>query len=67
MRSVAMFCARWMRRISSRMATRVAGVERGQRLVQQQRARAEDERAGERHALLLPAGELRRQAIGEPG
>ena len=38
-------------------------VERAERLVEQQRARAVDERAGERHALLLAAGELRRLAL----
>src|SRR5438093_6855973 len=42
-------------------------VERRERLVQKQRARAEHERARQRDALLLPAGEPRRQAIGEPG
>ena len=40
-------------------------VERAQRLVEQQQMRREDERAGERHALLLAAGELSRQALGE--
>ena len=35
-----------------------AQVERAERLVEQQRARPVDERAGERHALLLAAGEL---------
>ena len=37
-------------------------VERAERLVEQQRARPVHERAGERHALLLAAGELRRLA-----
>ena len=35
-------------------------VERAERLVHQEHA-GEDERAGERHALLLAAGELARQ------
>ena len=34
------------------------GVEVGQRLVEQQRLRFDDQRARQRHALLLPAGEL---------
>ena len=42
-------------------------VERRKRLVQKQRARAEDEGARQRDALLLPARELRRQALGKPG
>ena len=40
-------------------------VERAERLVEQQRARVVHERAGERDALLLAAGELRRLAVGE--
>jgi hypothetical protein len=40
-------------------------VERAQRLVEQQHARAVDDRPRERDALLLPAGELRRLAPGE--
>ena len=43
-----------------------AQVERAERLVEQERARAVDERAGERDALLLAAGELRR-ACASPG
>ena len=39
------------------------GIERRQRLVQQQGAGIGDQRAGERHALLLPAGKLGRQAL----
>jgi hypothetical protein len=42
-----------------------AQVERAERLVEQQRARAVDERAGERDALLLAAGELARLALAE--
>ena len=38
-------------------------VERAERLVEQQQARVEDDGAGERHALLLAAGELARQAL----
>ena len=37
-------------------------VERRQRLVEEQDRRIGDQRAGQRHALLLAAGELRRQA-----
>ena len=40
-------------------------VERGQRLVEQQHARIGDQRARQRHALLLAAGELGRQPVGE--
>ena len=40
-------------------------VERGERLVEQQHLRAARERAGQRHPLLLAAGELVRQALGE--
>ena len=43
-----------------------AQVERAERLVEQQGARPVDERAGERDALLLAAGELRRLALAEP-
>ena len=46
-----------------------AGVERAERLVEQQHARLHGERAGQRHALALAAGELRRVAraeVGEP-
>ena len=39
-----------------------AQVERAERLVEQQRPRAVDQRAGERHTLLLATGELRRLA-----
>ena len=40
-------------------------VQRSQRLVEQQRCRLVDERAGQRHALLLAAGELSRAPILE--
>ena len=40
-------------------------VERAERLVEQQHARAVDERPGERDALLLAAGQLARLAVGE--
>ena len=40
-------------------------VERAERLVEQDQLRLEHERAGERHALLLSAGELRRPARAE--
>ena len=42
-----------------------AQVERAERLVEEQRARPVDERAGERHALLLAAGQLGRLALAE--
>ena len=42
-------------------------VERGERLVEQEQARALHQRAGERHALLLAAGELVGAAVGELG
>ena len=41
------------------------GVERAERLVQQQDARLHRQRAGQRHALPLPAGELRRIAFAQ--
>ena len=40
-------------------------VERAERLVEQQHARAVDDRAGERDALALAAGELRRLALAD--
>ena len=40
------------------------GVERAERLVEQQHARLDGERAGQRDALALAAGELRRIAAG---
>ena len=40
-------------------------VERAERLVQQEGARIVDQRPRQRHALLLPARELRRLAVGE--
>ena len=40
-------------------------VERAERLVEQQQARPLDQRAGERDALLLPARQLLRLAVGE--
>ena len=40
-------------------------VERGERLVEQQHARALDQRARERDALALAAGELMRLALAE--
>ena len=42
-------------------------VERAQRLVEQHDRRLEHHRAGQRDALLLPAGKLRRAAVAEPG
>ncbi len=43
------------------------GVEVGQWLVAQQQPRPHRERAGQRHALLLPAGEGVRMAVGQIG
>ena len=42
------------------------GVERAERLVEQQDARLDRERAGQRDALALAAGKLRRIALAEP-
>ena len=42
------------------------GVERRERLVEQQHLRADRQRAGQRHALLLAAGELIRVAVAQP-
>ena len=42
-------------------------VEIGERLVEHQDLRFEDQRAGDRDALLLPAGELRRKPLAQPG
>ena len=42
------------------------GVERRQRLVQQQHPRPLDQGAGQSHALALAAGQLVRHAVGEP-
>ena len=41
------------------------GVERAERLVEQQHLRVEHQRPGQGDALLLAAGELRRTALGE--
>jgi len=41
------------------------GVERAERLVEQQHARLDGQRAGQRHALALAARELRRRALAE--
>ena len=43
------------------------GIERRERLVEQQHRRLRHQRAGDRHALLLPAGELVRIAPAEAG
>ena len=42
------------------------GIERAERLVEQQDARLDGERAGKRHALALAAGKLARIAVGQP-
>ena len=41
------------------------GVEGAEGLVEQQHARLDRQRAGQRHALALPARELRRVAVGQ--
>ena len=46
------------------MPTVVAGVEVSGRLVGEQDQRAVDERARDRHALLLTAGQLGREVLG---
>ena len=43
------------------------GVERAERLVEQQHGRVEHERAGQRDPLLLAAGQLARPPLGERG
>ena len=43
------------------------GVEIGERLVEQQDARLDDQRAGQRDALLLAARHAPRKAVGEGG
>ena len=57
--------SRWSRLSSKRMRLAQLGVEIGQRLVEQQQLRLDHERAGQREALLLAAGELGRLAVGE--
>jgi hypothetical protein len=42
------------------------GVQRAERFVQQQHARFNGQRAGQRNALTLPARQLRRVAVGQP-
>ncbi len=42
------------------------GVERPEGFIEQQHARLDRQRAGERDALALPAGELRRVTVGQP-
>ena len=51
-----------MRRISSRSPRADLGVQRGQRLVEQQHRRPDRQRPRQRHPLLLAAGELRRDS-----
>ena len=43
------------------------GVERRHRLVEQEQFRGKRERAGDRHALALSAGELGDRTVGEAG
>jgi hypothetical protein len=42
------------------------GVERAEGLVEQQHARLDRQRAGQRDALALAAGQLRGEAVGQP-
>ena len=42
------------------------GVERAERLVEQQHLGLDGQRAGQRDALALAAGELGREAVGQP-
>ena len=42
------------------------GIEVGHRLVEEEHARVADQRAAERHALLLAAGELVDRAVQQP-
>ena len=51
-------------RISARSWVRTLRVERRERLVEQQHRRLDRQRAGDRDALLLAAGELVRVAVG---
>ena len=53
------------RRSQARRSARTLRVEGAERLVEQQHARLHRQRAGERHALALAAGELRGIAVGE--
>ena len=53
-----------MRLSSICISRRSLQVERAERLVEQQHARPQDERARQRDPLLLAAGELARPAIG---
>ena len=53
------------RRSQARSSLRTRGVERAEGLVEQQHARLDRQRPGERHALALAARELGRVAVGE--
>ena len=68
-RTVVTWTSSCSRRSHSRSSRADLGVERAERLVEQQHLRLDRERAGERHALALAAGELVRVALvvaGEP-
>ena len=58
---------RMIRFNSRRVRSRSVGIEVRERLVEEEHARPRRERARERHALLLSAGELRDPAVLEPG
>ncbi len=55
----------WMRRISSRSCTRTFASSAESGSSRRRTRGVRDERAGERDPLLLPAGELVREAVGE--
>ncbi len=59
--------SRWMRLSSNCIDVAQLEVERAERFVEQQRARVVDQRAGQRDALLLAAGQLGGLALGEVG
>ena len=52
-------------RISTRTSWRSLASRLDERLVEQQHVGPDDQRAGQRHALLLAAGQLARQAVAE--
>src|SRR5215210_3845085 len=61
-RTVVTWTSSCRRRSHSRSGADL-GVERAERLVEQQHTRLDGERAGQRHALALTAGELARVAL----
>src|SRR5450759_548363 len=61
---VVRWSAWWRRRISVRIVSRSCASKVRERLVHQYEGRLVDDRARDRHALLLPAGELRGELLG---